>query len=72
MQISVVGKEGDDSDLVSDNESSGDDDVEEDAFKEDTKVSQKHQKHINLDERDKEDMDFPDEIDTPADARIRL
>ena len=30
MQISVVGKEGDDSDLVSDNESSGDDDVEED------------------------------------------
>ena len=36
-------------------------------------MSQKHIKHTDLEERDREDMDFPDEVDTPfEDARKRF
>ena len=51
-----------------------DDDNEEDHFQEDPNaISQKHHKHTDLQERDKEDMDFPDEVDTPLkDARKRF
>jgi len=36
-------------------------------------VSQKHARHIGLEERDRTDMDFPDEVDTPfTEARKRF
>jgi len=36
-------------------------------------ISQKHLKHGNLEDRAAEDMDFPDEVDTPfTDARVRF
>lgn len=36
-------------------------------------ISQRHQKHTDLEERAKEDMDFPDEVDTPlTEARVRF
>ena len=47
---------------------------EEDMFKEDlNKISKKHEILTSLEERDREDMDFPDEVDTPfKEARIRF
>jgi pre-rRNA-processing protein TSR1 len=41
------------------------------SYMEDNKVSQKHQAYIGLEERAKEDMDFPDEVDTPLDMEAR-
>lgn len=38
---------------------------------EDNKISQKHQKFTELESRDKDDMDFPDEVDTPLDKEAR-
>jgi hypothetical protein len=36
-------------------------------------VSQKHAKHSTLEERAAEDMDFPDEVDTPLkEARMKF
>ena len=75
MQIQVMGATEEDKsngDYVSEDGES--DFEEEDHFKEDlNKVSQKHQKFIDIEERDKEDMDFPDEVDTPfKDARKRF
>jgi len=80
MQISIVGGEGDaeekegivgSSDGESDNQ---EDDAKDEQFVEDlNKMSQKHQRHTNLEARDREDMDFPDEVDTPLkDARKRF
>lgn len=49
--------------------------MDEDAhFKEDPNlISLKHQKHTDLEERDRDDMDFPDEVDTPfKEARKRF
>ena len=75
MQISVVGGQPEElkSDGVSSDNDSGDDGVD-DHFQEDVnKVSQKHQRHIDVEARDREDMDFPDEVDTPfKDARKRF
>jgi len=31
------------------------------------KISKKHAKHTDLEERAKDDMEFPDEVDTPFD-----
>jgi len=75
MQIQVMGaKEEDKSEgsYVSDEESG--DDITESHFQEDENhISQKHAKHTDLDERDREDMDYPDEVDTPLkDARKRF
>lgn len=36
-------------------------------------TSQRHIKHTNMEERAQEDMDFPDEVETPhKDARVRF
>ena len=36
-------------------------------------ISQKHAKHTDLETRAQEDMDFPDEVDTPfKEARLRF
>lgn len=76
MQIAVVGKENgaDDSDFVSSDGDSEDDIDEENEIEEDpNKISQKHQKHTDLEDREKDDMDFPDEVDTPLlEARKRF
>lgn len=53
--------------------SSGSEDDEELKIVEDNVVSQKHMKHSDLETRAAEDMDFPDEVDTPfTDARVRF
>jgi hypothetical protein len=78
MQITVMGggeEEKSNNSYVSDDNNESDGNFSEDEhFKEDlNKISQKHQKFIDLEERDKEDMDFPDEVDTPfKEARKRF
>ena len=82
MQIGVVGKEtGKDDDSgfenISDEESDGGE-IERDEFgftPEDANapISNKHNKYADLEDRAREDMDFPDEVDTPfTDARVRF
>ena len=74
-----MGKENNEKDSdhgISDSESSdevGDPEEELDYMQDDPNfVSQKHAKHSNLEERAREDMDFPDEVDTPLkDARVK-
>lgn len=58
--------------FVSDNES--EDEITESHFQEDENhISQKHEKHCDIEDRDREDMDFPDEVDTPLkEARKRF
>jgi len=75
MQISVVGREtGQESDIeysdgdqsVSEEENDNEDNLNE-------PVSHKHTKFTDLESRAREDMDFPDEVDTPfTDARVRF
>jgi len=78
MQIDVLGAKGGDDEDNNSNVFSSDSDSEEfnedDHFKEDpNKISKKHEKHTDLEERDKEDMEFPDEVDTPiTEARKRF
>jgi len=82
MQIAVVGKEqGNDSDngVMSDGgdesgDSMGDIDEELAYMNEDpNKNSKKHANFTDLESRAREDMDFPDEMDTPfTDARVRF
>ena len=76
MQIAVVGREGEDG------ASNGADDEDEESESEigdaeeelkymehdPNTVSQKHAKHTDLETRAQEDMDFPDEVDTPEQA----
>lgn len=73
MQIQVVGGGASDNDDVSSEEESEEED-EQDHFQEDpNKISQKHVRHTDIEARDREDMDFPDEVDTPfKDARKRF
>jgi pre-rRNA-processing protein TSR1 len=75
MQIDVVGGNGEEnkSDFAESSEGESDHD-EEKYFKEDLNaVSQKHAKHIDIEERERDDMDFPDEVDTPfSEARKRF
>jgi pre-rRNA-processing protein TSR1 len=81
MQIKVVGGTGsdnmsDDGDISSGSDEDEDEgDLEDDEyFKEDlNKISKIHQRHIDLEERDRDDMEFPDEVDTPfKNARKRF
>ena len=74
MQIKVMGEEEEDAQIEEDeSDESPDEGDENEYFKEDNKISQKHTRHTNVEERDKEDMDFPDEVDTPLkDARLRF
>jgi len=81
MQIAVVGKERGDGasdeaeDADEESESEEDDaDQELESMQHDpNQVSQKHAKHTDLETRAQEDMDFPDEVDTPLkSARVRF
>ena len=74
MQIDVLGggavPEDDDDDEDSEEEEDSDD---AEHFIEDNKISQRHTKHTDMEGRDREDMDFPDEVETPLkDARARF
>jgi pre-rRNA-processing protein TSR1 len=75
MEIKVVGRkdEEDKSEGSIDEESEDDDDFDlNKTFQEDpNKISQKHQKYTDLESRAKEDMDFPDEVDTPLEVEAR-
>lgn len=59
---------------MSSGEESDDELNQDEHFKEDPNIiSLKHKKHTDLEERDKDDMDFPDEVDTPfKEARKRF
>ncbi len=77
MQITVVGREtGKDSDYASSQGEEDEDDGElggeaDDVVQE--PISNKHQKFTDLESRAREDMDFPDEVDTPFEnARVRF
>ena len=82
MQIAVVGREnqndGEDSGISDDEDESSDevgDADEELKYQQDDPnlQSQRHAKQTNMEERAQEDMDFPDEVDTPLkEARIRF
>lgn len=82
MQIEVVGREnkdeGPDSGVNSDEESSEEEvgDIDEELkYQQDDPnvVSQRHLKHTNMQDRAQEDMDFPDEVETPLkQARVRF
>jgi len=77
MQIDVVGRE--DQNEASDSGISDEDeeDVDEgdvDDDEQDPNInSMRHKKHTDLEGRAQEDMDFPDEVDTPLkEARVRF
>ena len=46
-------------------------DVNKSFMEDPNKISQKHQKYTDLETRAAEDMDFPDEVDTPLDQEAR-
>ena len=74
----MVGREnGNDEDSAiseDDEEEDSVEDVDESEFKEDPNInSLRHKKHTSMEERAQEDMDFPDEVDTPfKEARVRF
>lgn len=77
MQIAVCGRDdGKESEgVLSDDsgDSIGEMDEELKYMDEENLISQKHAKHTDLEKRAAEDMDFPDEVDTPfTDARVRF
>jgi pre-rRNA-processing protein TSR1 len=75
MQISVVGREtGKDSDVeISEGEESLSDQEVDDDPNLNQPISHKHTKFTDLESRAREDMDFPDEVDTPfVDAKVRF
>jgi len=76
MQISVIGREDGKSDDEFDDSDDSDEDAEEAEaahFQESGNMSARHAKHIDIEERAADDMDFPDEVDTPfKDARTRF
>ena len=80
MQIAVVGREGEkgasespSEDDESESEIGGIDEELKYMEHDPNIISQKHAKHTDLETRAQEDMDFPDEVDTPLrEARIRF
>jgi hypothetical protein len=74
MQIAVVGRDdGNESEAVSSGSSDNEGDEELRQMYEENVVSQKHMKHSEMEQRAAEDMDFPDEVDTPfKEARVRF
>merc|ERR1711957_623958 len=81
LTIGMVGREignnlsDDDLPSCSSEEEEEDNEFDEEAhFQEDAnKISSKHIKHTDMEEREKEDMDFPDEVETPlVNARERF
>jgi pre-rRNA-processing protein TSR1 len=73
MEIKVVGKENEDSEGSAEAESDDDEefDINKTFMDDPNKISQKHQKYTDLESRAREDMDFPDEVDTPLDVEAR-
>ena len=69
MEIKVVERENEDQKSEeSFHGESDDEDIDlNQSFIDDNKISQKHQKYTDLEGRAREDMDFPDEVDTPLD-----
>ena len=71
MEIKVVGRQNDEEKSEESMEEGGESEEEDfdlnQSFIDDNKISQKHQKFTDLESRAKEDMDFPDEVDTPLD-----
>jgi len=78
MQITVMGggeeNKSDKMSMSGESEDESEEGNEDDMFKEDlNQISKKHENFTSLEERDREDMDFPDEVDTPfKEARIRF
>lgn len=74
MTIDVLGGQDQPEDEEDSEEDESEEEEEAEHFVEDpNKISQKHTKHTDMEARDKEDMDFPDEVDTPhKDARMRF
>lgn len=78
LTISVVGKEhGNDSDHFvsdgSDEEEDEQDDISDSEAQALAEKSNKHTKYTDLETRAQDDMDFPDEVDTPfKDASVRF
>lgn len=76
LEIGVVGKKTGDnegSDDEAGHQSDADSDVQlnKSVMALQEPLSQKHQKYTSIEERAKEDMDFPDEVDTPVDEAAR-
>jgi pre-rRNA-processing protein TSR1 len=77
MEIKVVGRENEEQKSQGSLEQEDEDEDDEEfdinkSFMEDpNKISQKHQKFTELETRAREDMDFPDEVDTPLDDEAR-
>ncbi len=74
MEIKVVGKENEDEkseEPASDDEDDEEFDLNKTFMDDPNKISSKHQKFTDLESRAREDMDFPDEVDTPLDVEAR-
>ncbi len=73
-RIQIVGRENEEAKSEESFEDDSDNDEGLDlnqSYIDDNKISQKHQKFTDLESRAKEDMDFPDEVDTPLDQEAR-
>ncbi len=75
MEIKVVGRENEDQrsqgSLEEEDEEDEEFDLNKSYMEDPNKISQKHQKYTDLEGRAREDMDFPDEVDTPLDQEAR-
>ena len=75
MEIKVVGRENEEQKSEGRVEEDSEDaefDLNQSYVAEDpNKISQKHQKYTDLEGRAREDMDFPDEVDTPLDQEAK-
>ena len=75
MQIAVVGKEHPDKEDseagdIEDSDASDIDDLNSTMYKDlKDKISKKHERFTDLESRAQEEMDFPDEVDTPLEGR---
>lgn len=73
LEIGMVGKKDDEGSEGGQQSDAGSDINLNKSFmaKSNEPVSQKHAKFISVEERAKDDMDFPDEVDTPVDEPAR-
>lgn len=76
MEIKVVGRENEEQKSQGSVEDDSEDDDKFDlnqsyVAEDPNKISQKHQKYTDLEGRALEDMDFPDEVDTPLDQEAK-
>lgn len=73
LEIGVVGGKAADGseDEAGVSDGGSDVDLNKSFMPENEPASQKHRKFISIEERAQEDMDFPDEVDTPVDMPAR-